>query len=80
MAEEVEELFVRSVHVGVADVDVATEDGVISVRAVVQRAVAQDPRSGDERNLLLVYDPANITEIVEALRAASERALADGAP
>lgn len=80
MAEEVEELFVRRVDVGVADVDLATEDEVISVRAVVQRAIAQDPRSGDERNLLLVYDPANITEIVEALRAASERALADGAP
>jgi len=35
MADDVEELFVRQVDVGVADVDLATEDEVINVRAVL---------------------------------------------
>jgi hypothetical protein len=77
MAEEVEELFVRRVDVGVATMDLATDDEVINVRAVVQRAVAHDIKNGKERELLLVYDPANITAVVDALRDASEQALAD---
>jgi hypothetical protein len=78
MADEVEELFMRSVDIGIADVDMATDEEVVNVRAVVQRAVAHDPSSGQERKLLLVYDPASVSAVVDALRAASERALAGG--
>ena len=76
MADEVEELLVREVEVGVANLDTATDEGVISTRAVIQRATAHEPRTGRERELLLVYDPANIPQVAEALRQASERASA----
>ena len=75
MADNVEELFVHRVDVGVADVDLVTDDEVINLRAVVQWSVARDPKSGQERRVLMVYNPANVTAIIDALRAASERAL-----
>jgi hypothetical protein len=79
MADQVEELLVRTVEVGVVNVDVATEDEVTNMCTVVQRAVAHDARSGHVRRLLLVYHPASITAVAEAMRTASEAALADGA-
>jgi hypothetical protein len=77
MADEVEELFVREIEVGVANLDTSTDEGVISTRAVVQRTTAHDPRTGQKRELLLVYDPAAIAQVADALRTASERATAE---
>jgi hypothetical protein len=77
MAEQLEKLLVREVEVGVANLDTATDEGVISTRAVVQRTTGYQPETGQERDLLLVYDPGNIPEVAEALRQASERACAE---
>lgn len=77
MADELEQLFVRQVDVGVADIDVSTDDGVISTRVVVQRAKAADRTTGRDRELLLVYGAEEVPAVAEALRRASERATAD---
>ncbi|MCW2685491.1 MAG: hypothetical protein JWR37_381 [Mycobacterium sp.] len=77
MANELEELFVRQVDVGVADVDVSTEDEVISARVVVERATASDRRTGEERELLHVYGAAETAAVADALRRASELATSE---
>jgi hypothetical protein len=77
MDKEIEELFVREVEVGVATLDVSTDEGTTSTRAVVQRTNAYDCKTGEERELLLVYDAADVTAVAETLRKASERAFAD---
>jgi hypothetical protein len=74
MADELEELFVEQVSVGVADMDLATEDDVISTRVVVQRTTASDAKSGENRELLLVYGAEEVPAVAEALNKASERA------
>ena len=67
----------QEIEVGVANLDRSTDDGVVSTRAVVQRTSATDPRTGQERQLLLVFDPGNIPQVADALGRASERASAD---
>jgi hypothetical protein len=71
---ELEELFVRQVDVGVADMDVATDDGVVSTSVVVERATATDRESGQDRHLLLVYGANEVPALADALQAAAERA------
>jgi hypothetical protein len=77
MADELEELFVRRVDVGIADVNMSTEDGVISTRMVVERATAADQRTGLDRELLLVYGAEEVPAVADALRTAAQRALAE---
>jgi len=77
MDDNFEELFVREVEVGVANLDMATDEGTISTPAVVQRTVAHDHETGEERTLLLVYDAADVVSVADMLRKASERATAD---
>jgi hypothetical protein len=74
MAVELEELFVRQVDIGVADMDVSTADEVKSTRVVVERATASDRRTGEDRELLLVYGAKETAAVAEALRRASELA------
>jgi hypothetical protein len=74
MADELEELFVRRVDIGVADMDVSTDDGVISTRVVVERASGTDRQSGRDRELLLIYGASEVPALADALRAAAERA------
>jgi len=76
VANEIEELFVREVEVGLANVDVSTDEGTTSTPAVVQRTTAHDPETGQDRELLLVYDPADVAAVSDALRKMSERASA----
>jgi hypothetical protein len=71
---EPEQLLVHEVEVGVADMDTATEDGVISTRVVVERAKAVDRRSGQEREVLLVYGADDAPAIADAIRMAAQRA------
>jgi hypothetical protein len=75
MADELEELFVRQVDVGVADMDVSTEDGVVTTSVVVERATATERESGQDRQLLLIYGAAEVPALADALRAAAERAM-----
>jgi hypothetical protein len=75
MADELEELFVRQVDVGVADMDVSTEDGVVTTSVVVERATATERDSGQDRQLLLIYGAAEVSALADALRAAAERAM-----
>jgi hypothetical protein len=75
MADELEELFVRQVDVGVADMDVSTEDGVVTTSVVVERATATERDSGQDRQLLLIYGAAEVSALADALRAAAERAV-----
>lgn len=71
---EPEQLLVHEVEVGVADMDTATDDGVISTRVVVERAKAVDRRSGQEREVLLVYGADDAPAIADAIRMAAQRA------
>jgi hypothetical protein len=76
MADEIEELFVRQVDVGVADMDVSTEDGqVVSTQVVVERATVTERDSGQDQQLLLIYGAAEVPALADALRAAAERAM-----
>jgi hypothetical protein len=77
MAEDVEELFVEQVSVGVADMDLATDEDVISTRVVVQRATAADAKTGQNRELLLVYGAEEVPAVAQAMSKAAERAMAD---
>ncbi len=77
MADELEELFVRRVDVGIADVNMSTEDGIVSTRMVVERATAADQKTGQDRDLLLVYGAESVPAVADALRTAARRALAD---
>ncbi len=77
MGEEIQELFVRNVEVGVANLDMSTDDGVVSTRVVVQRTTADERETGQERELLLVYDTDTVPALADVLRTASERASAD---
>ncbi len=74
MAEEIEELFVRRVDVGIADMDASTDDGVLSTRVVVERATATDRRTGQDRELLLIFGAEEAGEVGEVLQKASARA------
>jgi hypothetical protein len=76
MADEFEELFVRQVEVGIADMDLSTGDEVISTQVVVQRTTATERTTGLDRELLLVYGAAEVAALADALRKASERATA----
>jgi hypothetical protein len=77
MADELEELFVEQVSVGVADMDLATENDVISTRVVVQRTTASDAKTGEDRELLLVYGAEEVPAVADALHQAAERASAE---
>jgi hypothetical protein len=72
--DELEELLVRQVDVGVADMDVSTEDGVVTTTVVVERATATDRESGQDRQLLLIYGADEVPALADALKAAAERA------
>jgi hypothetical protein len=75
MADNTDELFVREVEIGVANLDVSTDEGVVSTRAVVQRTRGHDRDTGQERELILVYDADRITALADGLRKAYERAV-----
>jgi hypothetical protein len=77
MADELEELFVREVEVGIADMDLSTGDDVISTQVVVQHTTATERATGRDRELLLVYGAAEVAALADALRKASERATAE---
>lgn len=77
MADELEELFVRQVDVGVADLDMSSDDGVISTRVVVERATATDRQTGRHRELLLVYGAEQVPAVADALHRAALRATAE---
>jgi hypothetical protein len=74
MADELEELFVRQVDVGIADMDVSTDNGVVSTSVVVERATATERESGEDRQFLLIYGAAEVPALADALKAAAERA------
>jgi hypothetical protein len=74
MADELQELFVTRVDVGIADMDVSTDEGVVSTRVVVERAQGTDRESGQDRELLLVYGASEVPALADALRSAAERA------
>jgi hypothetical protein len=75
MDRDFEQLFVRQVDVGVANMDVATDEGVISTRVVVERVNAADRHTGEDRELLLIYGAEEVPAVADAMRQASERAL-----
>jgi hypothetical protein len=77
MNDEIEQLFVQEVEVSVANLDVSTDVGTISTRAVVQRTTAHDRTTGQRRQMLLVFDPAGVPRIADALRKGYERATVD---
>jgi hypothetical protein len=79
MAEELEELFVRRVDVGIADMDASTEDGVVSTRVVVERATATDRRTGQDRQLLLILGAEEAGLLGDVLQKASARATTEPA-
>lgn len=68
-----EKLFARRVDIGIGNMDIATEDGVINTRVVVQEATVAD-ENGQERELLLIYDPDGVVAMADALREAAQRA------
>jgi MOSC domain-containing protein YiiM len=72
-----EELFVRQVDIGVAEMDIAVEDQVTTARVVVERATATDRHGGAERELLLVYGAEETKAVAEALERASEVAMSN---
>jgi MOSC domain-containing protein YiiM len=69
-----EELFVRQVDIGVADMDIAVGDQLTTTRVVVERATATDRHGGPDRELLLVYGAEETKAVAEALQRASELA------
>ncbi|NJC70941.1 hypothetical protein HC031_14630 [Planosporangium thailandense] len=74
MADELEELFVRQVDIGIADMEMSTADGVVTTRVVVERATATENESGRERQLLLIYGANEVPALADALRSAADRA------
>ncbi|WP_238019531.1 hypothetical protein KZZ52_54655 [Dactylosporangium sp. AC04546] len=70
-----EELFVRQVDIGIADMDIAVDDQLTTTRVVIERATATDRKGGAERDLLLVYGAAETKAVAEALHRASEMAM-----
>ncbi|GAA3203031.1 hypothetical protein ACFO1B_07375 [Dactylosporangium siamense] len=69
-----EELFVRQVDIGVAEMDVADGDQLSTTRVVVEHATATDGRGGPDRQLLLVYGAEETPAVAEALLRAAETA------
>jgi hypothetical protein len=74
MAEELEQLIVSEVEVGVANMDMSTKDEVLSTRVVVERVKAVDRLTAQEREMLLVYGADEATAVADAIRTAAERA------
>ncbi|MFF5205574.1 hypothetical protein [Streptosporangium sp. NPDC000396] len=74
MSVDLEELFVSQVDVGIATMDVPTEDGVISAHMVVQQVTATDRRTGQERQLMLIFSSRGVVTMADALREAAEKA------
>jgi hypothetical protein len=77
MAEQLEELFVTEVGVGIANMDVSTDDGVVTDRVVVQEVTASDRHSDTPRKLMLIYGAREVMAVADQLRAAAERAIAE---
>ncbi|MFI5916110.1 hypothetical protein [Dactylosporangium sp. NPDC051541] len=50
-----EELIVRQVDIGVAEMDIAVDDQLTTTRVVVERATATDRHGRKDRELILVY-------------------------
>jgi MOSC domain-containing protein YiiM len=69
-----EELFVRQVDIGVAEMDIEVDDRLTTTRVVVERATATDRHGGKDRELLLVYGAAETKAVAEALHRASDLA------
>jgi MOSC domain-containing protein YiiM len=72
-----EELFVRQVDIGVADMDISVDDQLTTTRVVIERATATDRHGGPDRELLLVYGAAETRAVADALHRASEMALVE---
>ncbi|MEV8635475.1 hypothetical protein AB0395_27830 [Streptosporangium sp. NPDC051023] len=79
MAIELEELFARQVDIGIATMSTPDGDGADGAHVVVQRIAAIDGKTGQERHLLLVYQPDGVTAMVDVLRQAAEKAM-EGTP
>jgi chemotaxis protein CheY-P-specific phosphatase CheC len=77
MAVHLEKLFARQVDIGIATVDMPAEDGAISARVVVQEVAAVDQNTGEERRLLLVYEPKGVIAMADVLRQAAEKATSE---
>ncbi|HEV7931745.1 MAG TPA: hypothetical protein VGP70_05415 [Actinomadura sp.] len=76
MQPDLEKVFARRVDVGVANMDVSTADGVINTRVVVQHVNGTDGE-GNDRDVVLIFEPAGLPELADALRKAAEEATAD---
>ncbi|MCW2879468.1 MAG: hypothetical protein JWQ95_3568 [Sphaerisporangium sp.] len=77
MAVDLEELFAREVDIGVATLDVPAEDGTISARVVVQEVAAVDRDTGQERRVMLVFEPKGVLAMADALHQAAEKATSE---
>ncbi|WP_432979398.1 hypothetical protein [Dactylosporangium sp. CA-233914] len=69
-----EELLVRQVDIGVADMDISVDDQLTTTRVVVERAIATDRHGTRERDLLLIYGAAETRALAEALNRAADLA------
>ncbi|MEV6924124.1 hypothetical protein AB0M46_06365 [Dactylosporangium sp. NPDC051485] len=69
-----EELFVRQVDIGVADMDISVDDQLTTTRVVVERATTTDRHGGPDRELLLVYGAEETRAVAEALYRAADLA------
>jgi hypothetical protein len=76
MATERESLIVLEVSVGVASMDVSTDEGVVTGKVVVQEITGVERESQESREFLLLYDAEKVPDVADALRTAAERAVA----
>ncbi|MCU1489354.1 MAG: hypothetical protein JWM85_759 [Acidimicrobiaceae bacterium] len=77
MAEQVDELFVKEVEIGVGTLDRSTDDGVVSERVVVERVAGADRASGEDRNVVVIYAPEDVEQLADHLRTAAQVAMAE---
>ncbi|RCG22439.1 hypothetical protein DQ384_35610 [Sphaerisporangium album] len=76
MAVELTQILSREVVAGVATMDVPTEEGTISARMVVQDITGIDRETGQDRRLLIIFDPDGVEAMADALRQAAAKAKA----
>ena len=78
MAEEYEELLVTDVEIGIGTVDFPADgddEGGSEEDVVIEQITASDARTGEKRNIMLVYGVDGVPAMADALRAAAEAAL-----
>ncbi|MEV7965561.1 hypothetical protein AB0O34_06205 [Sphaerisporangium sp. NPDC088356] len=74
MAVEFAQILSREVVTGVATMDMSTEEGTISARMVVQDITGIDRETGQDRRLLIIFDPDGVEAMADALRQAAAKA------